>query len=226
MSVASYLVSVQMSRFVARHFGAQGRTWLARLPGLVERCAAEWDLLIEDGLEGGLLSCVMSARSTDGQPVVLKIGGPWTPIDREAWALEHWAGGPAPSLLAADQRLGAVLLERISPGSIATEHPAEQVAGLLRALHAVRPSAPEIALLPSLAELVEERITTAGEEAFARSPAEATIPCIGDASYDAAYWAIEGSADGVEDRINTLSTSASLDHERTRRWSAVIALNC
>jgi streptomycin 6-kinase len=271
--VAPYLVSEQMSRFVARHFGARGRTWLARLPGLIERCAAEWDLLIEDGLEGGLLSCVMSARSTGGQPVVLKIGGPWTPIDREACALEYWAGGPAPSLLAADPLLGAVLLERISPGSVAAEHPAEEVAGLLRALHAVRPSVPEIALLPSLAELVELRIATAGEEAFARSPAEATslapvllraraqarellhsfsddavllhgdleprnilrcarrgivaidpIPCIGDPSYDAAYWAIEGSPDGVEDRINTVAKSASLDHERVQRWSAVIAL--
>jgi streptomycin 6-kinase len=275
VTVASYLVSEQMSRFVARHFGARGRTRLARLPGLIECCAAEWDLLIEDGLEGGLLSCVMSARSRDGQPVVLKIGGPWTPIDREAWGLGHWAGGPAPLLLAADQLLGAVLLERISPGSIAAEHPAEEVAGLLHALHAVRPSAPEIALLPSLAEPVEERIATASEEAFARSPAEAKslapalrraraeareflhsfsddavlvhgdleprnilrcarrgivaidpIPCIGDASYDAAYWAIEGAADGVEDRINTLAKGASLEHERIQRWSAVIALKC
>jgi streptomycin 6-kinase len=170
--VASHPVSEQMSRFVARHFGARGRAWLAQLPGLIESCAAEWDLLIEDGLDGGLLSCVMSARTTGGQPVVLKIGGPWTPISREACALEHWAGGPAPSLLQADQRLGALLLERISPGSAAGEDP-EEVAGLLRALHAARPSAPQTALLPSLAELVEERVATAGEEAFARSPAEA-----------------------------------------------------
>jgi streptomycin 6-kinase len=148
-----------------------------------------------------------------------------------------------------------------------------QTSGSVRSLHAVRPSALEIALLPSLTELVEERIATAGEEAFARSPAEATslapalrrargearellhsfsddavllhgdleprnilrcarrgivaidpIPCIGDASYDAGYWASEGSADGVEDRINTLAKGASLAHERIQRWSAVIAL--
>jgi hypothetical protein len=97
-----------MSRFVARHFGAPGHAWLSRLPGLIERYAAEWDLLIEDGLEGGLLSCVMSARTAGGEAVVLKIGGPWTPIDREACALAHWAGGPAPSLLEFDRQLERV----------------------------------------------------------------------------------------------------------------------
>jgi len=271
--VTPYAVSEYMSRFVARHFGAPGRAWLTGLPGVIERCAAEWDLLIEDGLEGGLLSCVMSARTGCGDAVVLKIGGPWTPIDREACALAHWAGGPAPSLLKIDQRLGALLLERITPGSTASEHPAEEVAALLRALHAVGPSARQRASLPSLADLVEERIATAGDEAFARSPAEAEslaptlgrvraeadalltsfkddpvllhgdleprnilqcaqrgivaidpIPCVGDPAYDVAYWAIEGSPDGLEDRIATLATCALLDRERIERWATVIAL--
>ncbi len=268
-----FAVCEQMSPFVARHFGALGRAWLSRLPGLIETCAAEWDLLIEDGLEGGLLSCVMAARTAGGDAVVLKIGGPWTPIDREACALAHWAGGPAPSLLEFDRQLGALLLQRISPGTIAARHPADEIAQLLRALHAVRPSARQRALLPSLAELVEERVATADKEAFARSPAEAEslaptlrraraeahelltsvngdpvllhgdleprnilrcahrgiaaidpIPCVGDAAYDAAYWAVEGTPDGLADRIASLGRCASLDPERILRWSTVIAL--
>jgi len=158
-----------MSRFVAHYFGASGRAWLDQLPGVIDSAAARWGLEIEHALEGGLLSCVLAVRCRGGGAAVLKIAGPWTAARHEAVALEHWDGGPAPRLLDFDERLSALLLERIWPGDAPAEVSCDQAAQLIRALHARPPTSAQIAVLPSLAELVEDRFATAGAEAAARS---------------------------------------------------------
>jgi streptomycin 6-kinase len=171
--VGAPLLHSHLSRFVARHFGARGRAWLERVPGLVDQAALAWGLEIEHALRGGLLSCVLAARTRGGEPVVLKIAGPWTPAGSEAAALAHWDGGPAPRLLDFDEDRSALLMERIWPGDAAADEPADLVARLVGALHAVPPTDPMIASLPSLAKVIEERLATAGAEAAARSAAEA-----------------------------------------------------
>ena len=118
------------------------------------------------------MSCVLAARSRDGEPVVLKIAGPWTPVSHEAVALEHWDAGPAPQLLDFDQRLSALLLERIWPGGVSADESCTPVARLISTLHAVPLASSQVALLPSLAEVIEERFVTAGAEAAARSVSE------------------------------------------------------
>lgn len=161
-----------LSRFVARHFGARGRAWLERVLELVDSTAAGWGLEIEHALGGGLLSCVLAARTRDSEPVVLKIAGPWVAADREAAALEHWGAGPAPRLLGFDEDSSALLLQRIWPGGTALDESCDRVAQLITALHAAPPTSSQIASLPSLVEVVEERLATAGAEAAARSAAE------------------------------------------------------
>jgi len=103
---------------------------------------------------------------------------PWTPARREILAFRLWSGRAAPDLLRADEAGGALLLERIEPGTTlaggALGEEIVRVARLLRALHALPASAASCWQLPPLADVVEEQITTAGAEAAARSPAEAT----------------------------------------------------
>lgn len=177
-----------MSRFVAHYFGASGRAWLEQLPEVIASTAGSWGLEIEHPLDGGLLSCVLAVRRRDGSPAVLKIAGPWAHTRHEALALEHWDGGPAPRLLDFNERLSALLLERIWPGDVPAGLPGDQVARLVSALHATPPANSLIAVLPSLAELVEERFVTAGAEAAARSQADfaALAPNIQRARIDAA----------------------------------------
>jgi streptomycin 6-kinase len=163
-----------MSRFVAHYFGASGRAWLEQLPEVIASAAASWDLEIGHALDGGLLSCVLAVRRRDGSPAVLKITGPWTPARHEALALDHWDGGPAPRLLDFDESLPALLLERIWPGDVPAGESCDQVAWLVSSLHATPPTSSQIAVLPSLAELVEDRFVTAGAEAAARSDADLT----------------------------------------------------
>jgi streptomycin 6-kinase len=162
-------------RFVSRHFGASGQTWLEQLPDLVNHYRRKWKLEIDQTLPGGLMSCVLAVRMEDGAGAVLKISGPWTPAAPEILALREWAGGPAPELLRSDEA-GALLLERVLPGAQFTgglEDPEiAQVARLLSTLHRP-PSAEALRHLPTLAAIVEERIATAHAEAAARSRAEA-----------------------------------------------------
>jgi streptomycin 6-kinase len=175
--MSARLVSTDFERFVARHFGSRGRAWLDDLPERVESYRAAWRLEIEHFLPGGLMSCCLAVHTSAREQAVLKINGPWTATGREALALQLWHGGPAPALLRADAAGGALLLERIVPGETfqGRGDPAElqRVARLLRALHAATLNNAARDQLPTLAAVVEERITTAGEEAAARSAAEA-----------------------------------------------------
>jgi hypothetical protein len=165
-----------MSRFVAHYFGSSGRAWLDQLPEVIESAAARWGLEIGHALDGGLLSCVLAVRCRDGGAGVLKIAGPWTAARREVVALEHWDGGPAPRLLDFDEHLSALLLERIWPGDEPVDVSCDQAAQLIRALHARPPASSQVAVLPSLAELVEDRFVTAGTEAAARSATDLAGP--------------------------------------------------
>ena len=47
---------------------------------------------------------------------VLKLAGPWDRHGRRDRVPARWGGGPAPTLLEADEERGAILLERIAPG--------------------------------------------------------------------------------------------------------------
>ena len=81
------LYSLDFERFVARHFGAQGRAWLDRLPARVEHYVRVWQLELEQHLAGGLMSCCLAVRTLDGTSAVLKLDGPWTPAQPEIRAL-------------------------------------------------------------------------------------------------------------------------------------------
>jgi streptomycin 6-kinase len=97
----------------------------------VAALAEEWQLELGSELTGGVLAFVCEA----GAGRVLKVAGPWDRPADEIEALRRWDGGPAPRLLRADPARGALLLERIRPGTRAAGAHAAAVAGLLRALH-------------------------------------------------------------------------------------------
>lgn len=161
------VVAQSFRAFVSRRLGAEGRAWIAALPELHATLASRWKLELSPELPGGLLSCVRSASLADGSPAILKIGAPWPRTRHEILALRAWGGKGAPELLDADEELGALLLERITPG----RHPADAAAGtvarLLSALHV-----PPFAGLMTLGDLVRRRIeraTTEGRASEAKS---------------------------------------------------------
>jgi streptomycin 6-kinase len=142
--------------FVARIGGDAGRAWIASVPGRLEAAAALWQLELGAELPGGVLACVVEAGTQDGREAVLKLPSPWARGGDEVRALRAFAGDGAPELLAADEGLGATLLERIRPGTQPDEPEARAVAGLLGRLRV-----PHYAGAPPLGGIVARRLDIA-----------------------------------------------------------------
>jgi len=93
---------------------------------LVEECAAEWELDLEEPFAGAFVSHVVPAGD-----VVLKIQWPHRESEHEADALELWNGDGAVRLVARDDERHALLLERCRPGAHLRERALEVFVDLL-----------------------------------------------------------------------------------------------
>jgi streptomycin 6-kinase len=145
--------------FVARIGGDDGRAWIASVPALLEAAAGRWQLELGQEMPGGVLACVVEATTADGREVVLKLPSPWARGRDEMAALRAWAGKGAPELLADDPQSGALLLERIRPGTHPASLEAAAVARLLGLLHV-----PPYDGAPALGATVAQRICAAEAE--------------------------------------------------------------
>jgi streptomycin 6-kinase len=114
-------------------------TWLAGLPDAVSDLLNHWSLTL-GSVYGESATCawVASVSRLDGSPAVLKLGLPHMEARDEAIGLRFWNGNPTAKLLASDDSLGAMLLERCDPGTSlrllpeSDQHPV--IADLLRRL--------------------------------------------------------------------------------------------
>jgi streptomycin 6-kinase len=102
---------------VERVHGEQGRQWLASLPALLLECQQRWSLKLERPFENPSYNLVIPGRRTRGAKVVLKLGVPCRELQTEAAALGLFAGSGAVRLLDHDAPRGALLLERLLPGT-------------------------------------------------------------------------------------------------------------
>lgn len=143
-------------------------TGTARERMLVEELARDWELTLGPELPGRRLACVVEARTADGRDALLKLPSPWARGADELAALQAWAGDGAPLVLAADGRSGAVLLERVVPGTVASGADAREVAALLRRLNVF-----PLAGLPDLDGIVRRRLDRAVAEGRANRAREA-----------------------------------------------------
>lgn len=166
--------------FVAQMFGDEGRAWIAGLPGTCAALAERWQLELGPELPGGLLSCVREARRADGSAAILKIGAPWRRTRAEIAVLRAWNGNGAALVLEADDQLGALLLERIRPGTHPPSAKAVEVAKVLRALHV-----PPRAGLETLGDLARRRIARAVDQRRAtEAKAEWALAKLGELERD------------------------------------------
>ena len=112
--------------------------WLDRLPDALEKVTRRWSLSLGPPFVGDDVTCsyVTTVHLTDGTYAVLKLGMPHMEGEHETQGLRFWDGNPTVRLLAADENLNAMLLERCEPGTTlrALPEPDQDVviAGLLR----------------------------------------------------------------------------------------------
>jgi streptomycin 6-kinase len=93
--------------------------WLQRVPDIVQKLVQRWGLTLDVPLEGEEASCayVAAVRYGNGTPAVLKVGMPHMEQEHEIHGLRFWDGDPTVQLLASDEELGAMMLERCQPGT-------------------------------------------------------------------------------------------------------------
>lgn len=106
-----------LARKIEDVFGDQGRLWLANLPNLLDECAGRWSLQIGPPFDLSYNYVVPVVRA-DGTEAVLKLGVPGRELLTEMTALENYAGRGSARLIDSDAVQGAMLLERLSPGTM------------------------------------------------------------------------------------------------------------
>jgi streptomycin 6-kinase len=141
---------------VLRVFGDRGRAWLDALPAVVADLARRWELRLSVRMYGGgTHSLVLAATRADGSPALLKVPARDEENRHEAAALHAYAGDGAALLFAADPATGALLMERLEPGTPLMDHPDRDLAidvacGLLRRLRRPVPAGHPFHPVPAL----------------------------------------------------------------------------
>jgi streptomycin 6-kinase len=105
------------SRTVVELHAAAGAAWLRGLPALLADCARHWSLTIQPPFAPLTYNYVAPALRADSTPVVLKVGFPCRELHTEIAALQLYNGHGIARLLDADAQRGALLLERLLPGT-------------------------------------------------------------------------------------------------------------
>jgi streptomycin 6-kinase len=129
-----------------------------------------WDLRITGLLEGGWNSLVALAAADEGV-VVLKLTAEPPTMAREAAALRWWGDEIAPRVLRHDERFGALLMERLEPGTAigwAGAGDTTVVVPLMERMH--RPLDGEVLPLPLLSDLGDAELQTMREHAKHKRP--------------------------------------------------------
>ena len=111
------MVPLEFARRMVDLHGAAGAAWLERLPALIDELADRWALRVLAPFEPLSYNYVAPAvRAGEGQ-VVLKVGVPHPELLTEIEALRLFDGRGAVRLREADAGRGALLLERLVPGT-------------------------------------------------------------------------------------------------------------
>lgn len=98
--------------------GDAGADWLRRLPTIAAECAQRWSLTLAGPGTAPSYNYIVPATTSEGEPVLLKAGYPAHELQHEIDALVHYDGRGAVRLLEADPGIGALLLERLLPGTL------------------------------------------------------------------------------------------------------------
>lgn len=95
--------------------------WLRDLPRRLERFATRWSLTLHPHFAGIEFNYVAPATRADGTRTVFKISRHVDETRNEIAALRLWDGDGAARLLEADPDAGALLVERLEPGTMLSE---------------------------------------------------------------------------------------------------------
>src|SRR5262245_23860792 len=136
--------------------GAAGQLWLDGLPIRIADYERRWAIQVAPPFANLSYNYVAPAVRADGAQVILKLGMPHPELSSEIAALRLWDGRGCAQLIEAAPERGALLIERLLPGSMLRDLPDDDevtriAAQVMRALWRAAPPAPEGAVFPTAA---------------------------------------------------------------------------
>lgn len=99
-------------------FGESGKVWLTNVESTMQSCEKEWKLKLEGPVSNLSYNFVLHAKDEHGTPVMLKLGVPSFDFSNEIRTLKVYGGRGCARLLKADEERGAMLLEKLVPGTM------------------------------------------------------------------------------------------------------------
>ncbi|OGT36170.1 MAG: hypothetical protein A3F11_09795 [Gammaproteobacteria bacterium RIFCSPHIGHO2_12_FULL_37_14] len=99
-------------------YGDAGKQWLQNLPKFISDYENKWKFKAGECFSDAQFNVVLSAIKNDNTPVVFKCSVPNKEFVTEVHALKHYNGFGAAQLLESDVDLGAMLIEKIIPGTL------------------------------------------------------------------------------------------------------------
>ena len=117
MNLGDFSIDAAFRARITGTFGEAGTDWLNALHAIVEACVCEWNLAIGPAYHNPSYQLVFRATGRSAERYALKLGVPRDELRDEAAALGLWSGQGAVRLVASDPDRGALLLERVEPGT-------------------------------------------------------------------------------------------------------------
>lgn len=133
-------------------FGEAGKAWLTNVESTMQFCEKEWKLQIDAPVSNLSYNYVLHAKDGEGTPVILKLGVPSFDFTNEIRTLKVYGGKGCARLLKADAERGAMLLEKLVPGTMLSEEKDEKAAvhTFLRVWKAIRTPVPAECKSPTI----------------------------------------------------------------------------
>ena len=108
-------------------FGSEGEEWLHSLEGNVKSIADNWGLLVESPVSNLSYNYVIHVTDQNNHPHILKMGLPGFDFGNEIRTLQLYNGQGCARLVKADAERGAMLLEKLQPGTMLSNEADETV---------------------------------------------------------------------------------------------------
>jgi len=125
---SSLTIDPGVRRRLTVRFGDGIDSWFDALPSVLDALAERWHLAFDSTIPRGSVSVVIRCSTHESRDCV-RTGSPDRPrVAREAAALEQWQTSHSPSVLAVEERAGALVDgEAIVPGTPLDESATEWV---------------------------------------------------------------------------------------------------
>ncbi|MFS0691017.1 aminoglycoside phosphotransferase family protein [Sporosarcina sp. 179-K 8C2 HS] len=120
-------IPISFKEKIINCFGAAGEEWLQSLESKVTEVAERWGLTLQGPVTNLSYNYVLNVIDEKNHPYILKIGLPGFDFTNEIRTVQHYNGQGCARLVKADAEQGAMLLEKLQPGTLLSTETDEEV---------------------------------------------------------------------------------------------------